>query len=167
MEPDKGEAVILLIDNHDSFTYNLFHYLAELGAQVRVFKNDEITLDGIKRLRPEKIVISPGPCTPKEAGISCAVISRFAQLTPILGVCLGHQCIGAAFGGEIIRGGRIMEGKLSDVYHDSQTIYDSLRNPFSGMRYHSLVVNPDRLPPDLSVSAHTPESLTLSADRGQ
>jgi len=115
--------MILLIDNYDSFTYNLYHYLGELGADVRVFRNNKITLDEIEALRPEKIVISPGPCTPREAGISCAAITRFGARIPILGVCLGHQAIGAAYGGEIVRAPSIMHGKLSDVSHDSQTIF--------------------------------------------
>lgn len=151
----------LLIDNYDSFTYNLFHYLGELGAEVQVFRNDKISLEEIEELRPERIVISPGPRTPKEAGISCDVIRRFGEKIPILGVCLGHQCIGAAFGGEIIRAPNIMHGKISDVYHDSQTIYQSLKNPLSGMRYHSLVINPDRLPQELSVSARTSDNVIM------
>jgi anthranilate synthase/aminodeoxychorismate synthase-like glutamine amidotransferase len=153
--------MILLIDNYDSFTYNLYHYLGELGAEVKVFRNDEITLQGIEELRPQKVVISPGPCTPNEAGISCDVIRRFGAKTPILGVCLGHQCIGAAFGGEIIRAPAIMHGKLSEIHHDSQTIFRSLKNPFSAMRYHSLVIDPDRLPDDLRVSAHTSDNTIM------
>lgn len=153
--------MILLIDNYDSFTYNLFHYLGELGAEVEVLRNDEITLKEIEALGPEKIVISPGPCTPKEAGISCDVIRRFGPKTPTLGVCLGHQCIGAAFGGEIVRAPKIMHGKMSEVFHDSKTIYQSLKNPFSAMRYHSLVINPNRLPQDLSVSAQTSDNVIM------
>ena len=153
--------MILLIDNYDSFTYNLFHYLGELGAEVKVFLNDKVTLDEIEILAPEKIVISPGPCTPKEAGISCAVVSRFGQRIPILGVCLGHQCIGAAYGGEIIRAPEIMHGKMSAVTHDSQTIYRSLNNPFPAMRYHSLIIDPDRLPPDLNISARTSDDVIM------
>jgi anthranilate synthase/aminodeoxychorismate synthase-like glutamine amidotransferase len=153
--------MILLIDNYDSFTYNLYHYLGELGAEVRVFRNDAITLREIASLRPEKIVISPGPCTPREAGISCEVIRRFGRETPILGVCLGHQCIGTAFGGEIIRTRTIMHGKLSEVFHDSKTIYQSLKNPFPAMRYHSLVINPARLPSDLTVSAQTSDKIIM------
>jgi para-aminobenzoate synthetase component II len=152
--------MILLIDNYDSFTYNLFHYLGELGADVRVFRNDKITLHEIDALGPDKIVISPGPCTPREAGISCDVIRRFGKKTPILGVCLG-QCVGAAFGGEIIRAPSIMHGKLSDVIHDSRTIYRSLKNPFAGMRYHSLVIDPGRLPSDLAVSARTSDGVIM------
>ena len=147
--------MILLIDNYDSFTYNLYHYLGELGATVKVVRNDKVGLDDIERMAPKQIVISPGPCTPKEAGISCDVILRFAERTPILGVCLGHQCIGAAFGGEIIRAPSIMHGKLSQVSHDSQTIFRSIKNPFPAMRYHSLVIDPERLPAELSISART------------
>jgi anthranilate synthase/aminodeoxychorismate synthase-like glutamine amidotransferase len=155
------EEVILLIDNYDSFTYNLYHYLGELGTTVEVFRNNKISLDDIERMRPEKIVISPGPCTPKEAGISCDVILRFAEKTPILGVCLGHQCIGAAFGGEIIRAPSIMHGKLSEVSHDSQTIFRSIKNPFPAMRYHSLVINPEHLPAELSISARTADNVIM------
>lgn len=153
--------MILLIDNYDSFTYNLFHYLGELGAEVKVFRNDKITLSEIEDLKPEKIVISPGPCTPKEAGISCDVIRRFGAHTPILGVCLGHQCIGAAFGGEIIRAPNIMHGKMSDIFHDSRMIYQSLKNPFSGMRYHSLVIDPNRFPAELTISARTSDDVIM------
>jgi para-aminobenzoate synthetase component II len=155
------EEVILLIDNYDSFTYNLYHYLGELGTTVEVFRNNKISLDDIERMSPEKIVISPGPCTPKEAGISCDVILRFAEKTPILGVCLGHQCIGAAFGGEIIRAPSIMHGKLSEVSHDSQTIFRSIKNPFAAMRYHSLVINPEHLPAELSISARTADNVIM------
>ncbi len=153
--------MILLIDNYDSFTYNLYHYLGELGTTVEVFRNNKLSLDDIERMRPEKIVISPGPCTPKEAGISCDVILRFAEKTPILGVCLGHQCIGAAFGGEIIRAPSIMHGKLSEVSHDSQTIFRSIKNPFAAMRYHSLVINPEHLPAELSISARTADNVIM------
>jgi len=155
------KEVILLIDNYDSFTYNLYHYLGELGTKVEVFRNNRISLDDIARMKPEKIVISPGPCTPKEAGISCDVIVRFAETTPILGVCLGHQCIGAAFGGEIIRAPSIMHGKLSDVSHDSQTIFRSIKNPFAAMRYHSLVINPEHLPAELMISARTADNVIM------
>jgi para-aminobenzoate synthetase component 2 len=156
------KAMILLIDNYDSFTYNLYHYLGELGAEVKVFRNNKITLTEVDALRPEKIVISPGPCTPKEAGISCDLIRRFSEKKiPILGVCLGHQCIGAAFGGTIIRAPAIMHGKLSDVTHDSLTIFRSLKNPFAAMRYHSLVIDPERLPGDLVVSARTSDNIIM------
>ncbi|MGH7768640.1 MAG: anthranilate synthase component II [Candidatus Binatia bacterium] len=153
--------MILLIDNYDSFTYNLFHYLGELGADVRVYLNDQITLEEIDSLKPEKIVISPGPCTPKEAGISCDVIRRFGARTPILGVCLGHQSIGAAFGGAIVRAPSIMHGKLSEVFHDSKTLYQSLDNPFPAMRYHSLVIDPETCPPELTVSARTADGVIM------
>lgn len=153
--------MILLIDNYDSFTYNLYHYLGELGVEVEVCKNDRITLDEIEERRPEKIVISPGPCTPKEAGISCDAIRRFGTKTPILGVCLGHQCIGAAFGGKIIRAPKIMHGKMSEILHDSKTIYQALKTPFSAMRYHSLVIDPDRLPAELSISAQTSDRVIM------
>ncbi|HEX6172498.1 MAG TPA: aminodeoxychorismate/anthranilate synthase component II [Candidatus Binatia bacterium] len=154
--------MILLIDNYDSFTYNLYHYLGELGANVKVYLNDTISLDEIAELRPEKIVISPGPCTPKEAGISCAVIRRFSGQIPTLGVCLGHQAIGAAFGGEIVRAPTIMHGKLSEVAHDSQTIFRSIKNPFAAMRYHSLVIERQSLPDDLIVSAQTADGVIMA-----
>jgi anthranilate synthase/aminodeoxychorismate synthase-like glutamine amidotransferase len=154
--------MILLIDNYDSFTYNLYHYLGELGVEVKVVLNDAITLEQIEELKPEKIVISPGPCTPREAGISCEVIRRFAPRTPILGVCLGHQCIGAAYGGEIVRAPEIMHGKVSDVHHDSQTIFRSLENPFHAMRYHSLVIDAKTLPAELHATAHTPDGAIMA-----
>jgi anthranilate synthase/aminodeoxychorismate synthase-like glutamine amidotransferase len=153
--------MILLIDNYDSFTYNLYHYLGELGADVKVVRNNKITLEGIRALNPEKIVISPGPCTPKEAGISCAVVGRFAETTPILGVCLGHQCIGATFGGKIVRAPSIMHGKVSNITHDSETIFRSLENPFTAMRYHSLVIDPNHVPADLIISARTSDDVIM------
>jgi len=154
--------MILLIDNYDSFTYNLYHYLGELGAEVRVVYNDQISLDEIAARRPEKIVISPGPCTPKEAGISCDTIKRFGARIPILGVCLGHQSIGAAYGGAIIRAPSIMHGKLSAVTHDSQTIFRDVKNPFAAMRYHSLVIDPKSLPQALTVSASTADGVIMA-----
>ena len=153
--------MILLIDNYDSFTYNLYHFLGELGAKIRVVYNDKISLDEIAALHPEKIVISPGPCTPKEAGISCAAIKRFGAKIPILGVCLGHQSIGAAFGGRIIRAPSVMHGKLSNVSHDSKTIFRRLKNPFAAMRYHSLVIDAKSLPPELLVSAQTADGVIM------
>src|SRR5215813_11075214 len=155
------EAVILLIDNYDSFTYNLYHYLGELGAEARVFLNNKITVEEIATMKPEKIVISPGPCTPREAGISCEIITRFGEKTPILGVCLGHQCIGAAFGGEIIRAPSIMHGKLCQVRHDSQKLFRSIKNPFAAMRYHSLNINPEHLPAELMISARTADNVIM------
>jgi anthranilate synthase/aminodeoxychorismate synthase-like glutamine amidotransferase len=153
--------MILLIDNYDSFTYNLYHYLGELGVDVKVYLNDKVSCDEIEHLSPEKIIISPGPCTPKEAGISCAVVQRFAPRVPILGVCLGHQCIAAAYGGRIVRASEIMHGKLSDVFHDTQTIYQSLKNPLSAMRYHSLVIDSTSLPDEFIVSAHTSDNVIM------
>jgi len=153
--------MILLIDNYDSFTYNLYHYLGELGADLEVVLNDKITIEEIDSLRPQKIVISPGPCTPKEAGISCDVIRRFGSKIPTLGVCLGHQCIGAAFGGRILRAPTVMHGKLSDIVHDSQTIFSGVKNPFEAMRYHSLAIDPEHLPKDLIVSARTTDDVIM------
>lgn len=154
--------MILLIDNYDSFTYNLYHYLGELGADMKVYRNDKITLDEIDALQPDKIVISPGPCTPKEAGVSCGTIQRFGARIPILGVCLGHQSIGAAFGARIVRAPAIMHGKLSDVSHDSRTIFREVKNPFGAMRYHSLVIEPQSLPPDLTISARTGDNIIMA-----
>jgi anthranilate synthase/aminodeoxychorismate synthase-like glutamine amidotransferase len=154
--------MILLIDNYDSFTYNLYHYLGELGAEVKVVLNDAIGLDGVAALKPERIVISPGPCTPREAGISCDVIRRFAGEIPILGVCLGHQCIGAAFGASIVRAPSIMHGKISAVTHDGRTIFRSLKNPLGAMRYHSLVIDPPSVPGELEVSARTSEDVIMA-----
>jgi para-aminobenzoate synthetase component 2 len=154
--------MILLIDNYDSFTYNLYHYLGELGADTKVYRNDKITLDEIEALQPEKIVISPGPCTPREAGISCDTIRHFGARIPILGVCLGHQSIGAAYGAAIVRAPSIMHGKLSDVTHDSLTIFRDVKNPFGAMRYHSLVIDPASLPADLTVSARTGDDIIMA-----
>ena len=154
--------MILLIDNYDSFTYNLYHYLGELGADVKVYRNDKITLDEIDALHPEKIVISPGPCTPQQAGISCATVQYFGARIPILGVCLGHQSIGAAFGARIVRAPVIMHGKLSDVTHDSLTIFRGVKNPFGAMRYHSLVIEPQSLPADLVISARTSDNIIMA-----
>ena len=154
--------MILLIDNYDSFTYNLYHYLGELGADVKVCLNDKIALDDIEALGPEKIVISPGPCTPNEAGISCDAIKRFGARIPILGVCLGHQSIGAAFGAKIVRAPSIMHGKISEVTHDTQTIFREVKNPFGAMRYHSLVIDPASLPPELIVSARTTDGVIMA-----
>jgi len=149
--------MLLVVDNYDSFTYNLVQYLGELGEDVRVYRNDKITLEEIDEMRPSRIVISPGPCTPKEAGISVEVIKKFGRQIPILGVCLGHQSIAAAFGGEIIRAPRLMHGKTSHIRHDGKTIYRGLPNPFEATRYHSLIVNPVKLPSCLIVSAQTAE----------
>ncbi|TLY35680.1 MAG: aminodeoxychorismate/anthranilate synthase component II [Nitrospirae bacterium] len=148
---------VLVIDNYDSFTYNLVQYLGELGAQPVVFRNDAITVDEIIKLQPDRIVISPGPCTPKEAGISVEAIQRLAGKIPILGVCLGHQSIGEAFGGEVVRAERLMHGKTSMIRHDGRSIFESLPNPFEATRYHSLIVRRDTLPSCLEISAETAE----------
>jgi anthranilate synthase/aminodeoxychorismate synthase-like glutamine amidotransferase len=147
--------VILLIDNYDSFTWNLAQYLGELGEDVRVERNDALSIDAIERLAPARIVVSPGPCTPNEAGISMDVIRSFAGKVPILGVCLGHQCIGQVFGGRIVRADRVMHGKTSKVFHDERGIYAGVPNPFVAMRYHSLVIAPDTMPDELEVTAKT------------
>jgi len=149
--------MILLIDNYDSFTYNLVQYLGELGAKCQVFRNDQIGWEEIHRLKPERLVISPGPCTPREAGISQEAILRCAGTIPVLGVCLGHQCIGSAFGGRIVRAERLMHGKSSLIYHDGKTIFGGLPNPFQAIRYHSLLVERESLPGCLEISAETKE----------
>jgi para-aminobenzoate synthetase component 2 len=146
---------LLLIDNYDSFTYNLAQYLGELGSEVWVERNDALTLDGIAQKAPDAIVISPGPCTPNEAGISMDVIRAFAGRFPILGVCLGHQCIGQVFGGRIVRAPRIMHGKTSKIFHDEKGLFQGVENPFVATRYHSLVIAPDSLPDVLEVTAKT------------
>ncbi len=149
--------MILVIDNYDSFTYNLVQYLGELGEAPQVWRNDKITVEEIEQLAPERIVISPGPCTPNEAGISVDVVRRFAGTLPILGVCLGHQSIGQAFGGRIVRAERLMHGKTSMIEHDSRTIYQGVSNPFEATRYHSLIVERSTLPDCLEISAETRE----------
>ena len=146
---------VLLIDNYDSFTYNLAQYFGELGAEVWVERNDAITLDTIASKNPDAITISPGPCTPNEAGISMNVIERFAGQLPILGVCLGHQCIGQVFGGRIVRAPRIMHGKTSKIFHDEKGIYAGVQNPFVATRYHSLVIAPESMPDSLEISSKT------------
>jgi para-aminobenzoate synthetase component 2 len=153
--------MILMIDNYDSFTYNLVQYLGELGADVRVYRNDQIAVAEIERLAPEKIVISPGPCTPKEAGISCDVIRHFAGRVPLLGVCLGHQCIGEVFGGEIVRAPALFHGKTSMIYHDGKTIFRDLPRPFEATRYHSLVIRRETLPDCLELSAETDDGVIM------
>jgi anthranilate synthase/aminodeoxychorismate synthase-like glutamine amidotransferase len=147
--------VLLLIDNYDSFTYNLAQYLGELGEDVRVERNDAISVDAIAALAPERIVISPGPCTPNEAGISMDVIARFAGCVPILGVCLGHQAIGQVFGGRIVRARMVMHGKVSKVFHDERGLFAGLDNPLQATRYHSLVIDPESLPEELEITAKT------------
>jgi len=153
--------MILMIDNYDSFTYNLVQYLGELGADVRVYRNDQTTVSEIERLAPEKIVISPGPCTPREAGVSCEVIRHFAGRVPLLGVCLGHQCIGEVFGGEIVRAPSLFHGKTSMIYHDGRTIFQGLPRPFEATRYHSLVIRRETLPACLELSAETDDGVIM------
>lgn len=147
--------MLLMIDNYDSFTFNLVQYFGELGADVCVYRNDEITVDEIAKLQPDYLVISPGPCTPMEAGISVAVIKRFSGEIPILGVCLGHQSIGQAFGGKIVRAGEVMHGKTSPIYHHNTGVFTGLENPFDATRYHSLVIDKKSLPECLEVTAWT------------
>src|SRR6476620_11256485 len=149
--------MILVIDNYDSFTYNLVQYLGELGAEVVVRRNDAITLEEVSQMNPAAVVISPGPCTPKEAGISLAVLSRFAGRFPMLGVCLGHQSIGAAFGAQVVRADRLMHGKTSPIEHDGKTIFAGLSHPFDAPRYHSLLVRRGSLPACREISAWTRE----------
>ena len=149
--------MLLVIDNYDSFTFNLVQYFGELGAQPVVHRNDRITVAEIEALRPSQICISPGPCTPREAGISNAVIRAFAGRVPLFGVCLGHQCIGEVFGGEVVRAGRLMHGKTSPIHHDGKGVFAGLENPFQATRYHSLLVRPESLPDCLEVSARTKE----------
>ncbi len=153
--------MILLIDNYDSFTYNLYQYLCELGAEVEVARNDKITLEEIERMSPEKIVISPGPCTPAEAGVSNDVLRRFGPEMPTLGVCLGHQCVGYAFGGTVGGAGEIMHGKMSLIHHTGEGVFAGLPNPFEAIRYHSLAVYRDDLPDELEITAWTDSGLIM------
>ena len=147
--------MLLMIDNYDSFTYNVVQYLAELGAEVKVVRNDEITVDDIGRLQPERIVISPGPCTPDEAGISMPAIERFAPHLPVLGICLGHQSLGQVFGAKVVRARRVMHGKTSPIHHSGAGVFAGLPSPFVATRYHSLVVSRENLPASLEVTAWT------------
>ncbi len=149
--------MILVIDNYDSFTYNLVQYFGELGANLRVVRNDQITLGEIESLAPERIVVSPGPCTPHEAGISSDVIRTFGERLPILGVCLGHQCIGEVYGGEVVRADRLMHGKTSPILHTGKGVFAGLPSPFEATRYHSLIVKRDTLPDVLEITAETAE----------
>ena len=149
--------MIFVLDNYDSFTYNLVQYLGELGAQVEVRRNDQVTVKEVEKMRPERIVVSPGPCTPREAGISIELIRHFAGKVPVLGVCLGHQAIGEAFGGHVVRAGHLMHGKTSSVMHDNRTVFQGLPMPMTATRYHSLIVEEKDLPDELEVSAWTTE----------
>jgi para-aminobenzoate synthetase component II len=153
--------MILLIDNYDSFTYNIYQYLSELGAEVKVARNDKITLDEIERLKPERMVISPGPGTPLDAGISNLVIRHFGKRLPILGVCLGHQCIGQVFGGKVTNAGEIRHGKTSKIYHDGKGVFSGLSSPLTAVRYHSLAVQEKGLPDCLEISAHTENGIIM------
>ena len=153
--------MLLVIDNYDSFTYNIVQYFGELGAEIKVVRNDAIDLDGIRELAPELICISPGPCTPNEAGISCDVIREFGSHIPILGVCLGHQSIGHVFGGEVVRAETLMHGKTSPVLHDQKSVFAGLPSPFTATRYHSLVVKRESLPDCLEITAETEDGIIM------
>ena len=153
--------MILLLDNYDSFTYNLAQYLGQLGQKLDVRRNDQITLHEIAAMRPERIIISPGPCTPQQAGISIPLIQRFAGEIPILGVCLGHQAVGAAFGGRIIRAHKLMHGKTSEIEHDGRGVFENLPKPFTATRYHSLIVERKSLPHDLEITAETADGVIM------
>ncbi len=147
--------MVFVLDNYDSFTYNLVQYLGEMGQEIIVRRNDQVTLDEIESLRPSHILVSPGPCTPQEAGISIELIKHFAGTVPLLGVCLGHQAIGAAIGGKVVRAGPLMHGKTSQIEHDGRTIFQGIPSPMEATRYHSLVVSEEKLPRELEISAHT------------
>ena len=147
--------MLVMIDNYDSLTYNLVQYLGELGQVIKVYRNDQVTVDEIEQQQPDKIVISPGPCTPNEAGISNEILRRFGGKMPILGVCLGHQCIGHVFGGEVVRAPRLMHGKTSMIHHDGKTIFAGLPSPFEATRYHSLIIKRETLPDCLEITAET------------
>jgi len=158
-------GMLLVIDNYDSFTYNLVQYLGELGVEMRVFRNDETTPDQIRQLKPDRIMISPGPCSPREAGLSNDIIKIFSKDIPTLGVCLGHQCIGHVFGGEVIRAERLMHGKTSPIYHTGDPLFDGLPNPFTATRYHSLIIKRDTMPDDLEIIAETRPELEVMGVR--
>ena len=158
--------MLLMIDNYDSFTYNVVQYLCELGADVRVVRNDQLSVTEIEDTSPDKIVISPGPCTPDEAGLSMGVIEAFADQLPILGICLGHQCIGQVFGGRVVRARQVMHGKTSPIHHNQQGVFNGLSNPFEATRYHSLVVEKDSLPDCLEITAWTERDGTFDEIMG-
>jgi len=147
--------MLILIDNYDSFTYNLYQYLSELGEQVEVIRNDKITVAEVEALKPDRVVISPGPCTPSEAGISCDLIAHMAGKVPVLGVCLGHQSLGQVFGGKVVRAGRLMHGKTSPITHDGRGLFEGVPNPFEAVRYHSLLVEKEALPDCLEITAES------------
>ena len=154
--------MVFVLDNYDSFTYNLVQYMGELGAEMTIRRNDELTVDEVEALAPERILLSPGPCTPQEAGISIDLIKRFAGKVPLLGVCLGHQAIGAAFGGDVIRAPKLMHGKTSEVEHDGKTIFTGIASPMTCTRYHSLIVSEKSLPAELEISARTADGTIMS-----
>lgn len=154
-------AMVFVLDNYDSFTYNLVQYMGELGAVMVIRRNDELTVDEVEALGPERIVLSPGPCTPQEAGISIDLVRRFAGRVPILGVCLGHQAVGAAFGGEVVRAKKLMHGKTSEVEHDGKTVFAGIGSPMTCTRYHSLIVSEKNLPDELEVSARTADGTIM------
>ncbi|MGC2163281.1 MAG: aminodeoxychorismate/anthranilate synthase component II [Silvibacterium sp.] len=153
--------MVFVLDNYDSFTYNLVQYMGELGAVMVIRRNDELTVDEVEALGPERIVLSPGPCTPQEAGISIDLVRRFAGRVPILGVCLGHQAVGAAFGGEVVRAKKLMHGKTSEVEHDGKTVFAGIGSPMTCTRYHSLIVSEKNLPDELEVSARTADGTIM------
>jgi len=153
--------MVFVLDNYDSFTYNLVQYMGELGAEMTIRRNDELTVDELEALEPERILLSPGPCTPNEAGISIDLIRRFAGKVPILGVCLGHQAIGAAFGGNVVRAPQLMHGKTSEVTHDGKTVFSGLQSPMTCTRYHSLIVAEEGLPEELEISARTADGTIM------
>ncbi len=153
--------MVFVLDNYDSFTYNLVQYMGEMGAEMTIRRNDELTVDEVEALAPERILLSPGPCTPQEAGISIELIQRFAGKVPVLGVCLGHQAIGAAFGGEVVRAPKLMHGKTSEVEHDGKTVFAGIASPMTCTRYHSLIVSEKNLPAELEVSARTADGTIM------
>jgi para-aminobenzoate synthetase component II len=159
--------MLLMIDNYDSFTYNLVQYFGELGQDMKVYRNDKIAIDEIEKMNPDRIVISPGPCTPKEAGISIDVIRRFTGKIPILGVCLGHQAIGEAFGGDVIRAPHLLHGKTSMIHHDGKTLFAGLPNPFEATRYHSLIIKRETMPAVLEISAWTEDGIVMGVRHKQ
>jgi anthranilate synthase/aminodeoxychorismate synthase-like glutamine amidotransferase len=159
--------MLLMIDNYDSFTYNLVQYFGELGQDLKVYRNNKITIPEIEKMHPDRIVVSPGPCTPKEAGVSIEVIKHFAGKLPILGVCLGHQSIGEAFGGDVIRAPYLMHGKTSMIRHDGKTIFAGLPNPFEATRYHSLIIKRETLPSTLEVTAWTDDGIIMGVRHKQ
>ena len=159
--------MLVMIDNYDSFTYNLVQYLGELGEVIKVYRNDRVTVDEVEAQKPDRIVISPGPCTPLEAGVSNEIIRRFAGRVPLLGVCLGHQCIGHVFGGEVVRAPRLMHGKICPINHDGRTLFEGVANPFEAVRYHSLVIDPPSVPDCLEVSALTDQDEIMAVRHRQ